>query len=156
MTLPNYDFAELWLCQIMTFPNYDCRIMTLLNYDFAELWLCRIMTLLNYYFAELWLRRIMTSPNYDFAELWLCRIMTLPNYVFTKLWLCQIQLSGESFLPAGFASQGFLYNGPTVWQDGANTPPMRGKSAASFCCQMAAWFRDMFWNFYLVKNHKIV
>jgi hypothetical protein len=29
-----------------------------------------------------------------------------------------------------------------------------GKSAASFCCQVAAWFPDMFCNFYLVKNHK--
>jgi hypothetical protein len=25
----------------------------------------------------------------------------------------------------------------------------------SFCCQVAAWFPDMFCNFYLVKNHKI-
>jgi hypothetical protein len=30
-----------------------------------------------------------------------------------------------------------------------------GKTAASFCHQMAAWFQDMFYNFYLVKNHKI-
>ncbi len=30
-----------------------------------------------------------------------------------------------------------------------------GKSAASFCHQVAAWFPDMFCNFYLVKNHKI-
>jgi hypothetical protein len=30
-----------------------------------------------------------------------------------------------------------------------------GKSAASFCRQMAAWFPDLFCNFYLVKNHKI-
>ncbi len=30
-----------------------------------------------------------------------------------------------------------------------------GKSAASFCCQVAALVRDMFCNFYLVKNHKI-
>jgi hypothetical protein len=29
------------------------------------------------------------------------------------------------------------------------------KSAASFCRQVAAWFPDMFCNFYLVKNHKI-
>jgi len=30
-----------------------------------------------------------------------------------------------------------------------------GKSAASFCHQMAAaWFPDMFCNFYFVKNHK--
>jgi len=31
-----------------------------------------------------------------------------------------------------------------------------GKSAASFCHQAIAWFPDMFSNFYLVKNHKIV
>jgi hypothetical protein len=31
-----------------------------------------------------------------------------------------------------------------------------GKSAASFCGQVAAWFPDMFCNFYLVKIHKIV
>ncbi len=31
-----------------------------------------------------------------------------------------------------------------------------GKSAASFCHQVAAWFLNMFCNFYLVKNHKIV
>jgi hypothetical protein len=31
-----------------------------------------------------------------------------------------------------------------------------GKSAASFCCQVAAWFSDMFCNFYIVENHKIV
>jgi hypothetical protein len=30
-----------------------------------------------------------------------------------------------------------------------------GKSVASFCCQVAALVRDMFCNFYLVKNHKI-
>jgi hypothetical protein len=30
------------------------------------------------------------------------------------------------------------------------------KSAASFCRQMAAWFPDMFCNFYLVIHHKIV
>jgi hypothetical protein len=30
-----------------------------------------------------------------------------------------------------------------------------GKSAASFCHQVAAMFLDMFCNFYLVKNHKI-
>jgi hypothetical protein len=29
-----------------------------------------------------------------------------------------------------------------------------GKSAASFCHQVAAWFPDMFSNLYLVKNHK--
>jgi hypothetical protein len=31
-----------------------------------------------------------------------------------------------------------------------------GKSAASFCCQMAPLVPNMFFNFYLVKNHKIV
>ena len=30
-----------------------------------------------------------------------------------------------------------------------------GKSAASFCPQVAAMFQDMFCNFCLVKNHKI-
>jgi hypothetical protein len=30
-----------------------------------------------------------------------------------------------------------------------------GKSAASFCRQVAAWLPDKFCNFYLVKNHKI-
>ncbi len=30
-----------------------------------------------------------------------------------------------------------------------------GKSAASFCHQVAEWFPDMFYNFYLVKNNKI-
>ncbi len=30
-----------------------------------------------------------------------------------------------------------------------------GKSSASFCRQMAAWFPYMFCNFNLVKNHKI-
>ncbi len=30
----------------------------------------------------------------------------------------------------------------------------KGKSAASFCCQVAEWVPDMFRNFYLVKNHK--
>ncbi len=29
------------------------------------------------------------------------------------------------------------------------------KSVAIFCRQVAAWVPDMFWNFYLVKNHKI-
>jgi len=28
------------------------------------------------------------------------------------------------------------------------------ESAASFCCQVAEWFPDMFCNFYLVKIHK--
>jgi hypothetical protein len=31
----------------------------------------------------------------------------------------------------------------------------KGKSAASFCRQVAALLTDMFCNFYLVKNHKI-
>jgi hypothetical protein len=30
-----------------------------------------------------------------------------------------------------------------------------GKSAASFCHQVAALVPDMFYNFYLVKNYKI-
>jgi hypothetical protein len=30
-----------------------------------------------------------------------------------------------------------------------------GKSAASFCHQVAAWFPDMFRNFYLAKNNKV-
>ncbi len=30
-----------------------------------------------------------------------------------------------------------------------------GKSAASFCRQVAAWVPDVFLNFYVVKNHKI-
>jgi hypothetical protein len=30
-----------------------------------------------------------------------------------------------------------------------------GKSAASFCHQVAAWAMDMFCNFYLAKSHKI-
>jgi hypothetical protein len=30
-----------------------------------------------------------------------------------------------------------------------------GKSVASFCHQVVAWFTDMFSNFYLVKNYKI-
>ncbi len=29
------------------------------------------------------------------------------------------------------------------------------KSAASFCCQVAAWVSDMFRNFHLEKNQKI-
>ncbi len=32
---------------------------------------------------------------------------------------------------------------------------IEGKSPASFCHQVAAWFPDMFFNFYFVKNHKI-
>jgi hypothetical protein len=32
---------------------------------------------------------------------------------------------------------------------------IEGKSAASFCRQVAALVRDMFCNFYLVKNHKL-
>jgi hypothetical protein len=31
-----------------------------------------------------------------------------------------------------------------------------GRSAASFCRQVASWFPDKFCNLYLVKNHKIV
>jgi hypothetical protein len=34
------------------------------------------------------------------------------------------------------------------------TASNEGKSAASFCRQVAVWFPDMFGNFYLVKNHK--
>ncbi len=30
-----------------------------------------------------------------------------------------------------------------------------GKSAVSFCRQVASWVKDMFCNFYLAKNHKI-
>jgi hypothetical protein len=30
-----------------------------------------------------------------------------------------------------------------------------GKSDVSFSHQVAAWFPDMFCNFYLVKNHKV-
>jgi hypothetical protein len=31
----------------------------------------------------------------------------------------------------------------------------KDKSAARFCCKVAAWFPDMDFNFYFVKNHKI-
>jgi hypothetical protein len=31
----------------------------------------------------------------------------------------------------------------------------KDESAASLCCQVAAWFPDMFRDIYLVKNHKI-
>jgi hypothetical protein len=34
--------------------------------------------------------------------------------------------------------------------------PNRDKSAARFCCQVAAWITDMSCNFYFVKSHKIV
>jgi hypothetical protein len=37
----------------------------------------------------------------------------------------------------------------------SNMPLNEGVSDASFCHQVAAWFPDMFCNFYLVKNHKI-
>ncbi len=37
--------------------------------------------------------------------------------------------------------------------NGGNQLPV---SAASFCCQVAALVPDMYCNFYLVKNHKIV
>ncbi len=30
------------------------------------------------------------------------------------------------------------------------------KSAGKFCHQLAAWVPDMFWNFYLLKNCKMV
>jgi hypothetical protein len=33
--------------------------------------------------------------------------------------------------------------------------PYKGTSGASFCHQVAALVPDMFYNFYLVKNHKI-
>ena len=32
---------------------------------------------------------------------------------------------------------------------------IQDKSAATFCCQVAAWVRDMLRNFYLVKSHNI-
>jgi len=38
----------------------------------------------------------------------------------------------------------------------AQKPVNEGISAASFCCQVAALLPAMFYNFYLVKNHKIV
>ncbi len=36
----------------------------------------------------------------------------------------------------------------------ARFPANEGESAASFCCQVAAWVPDFFRNFYLVKYHK--
>jgi len=38
---------------------------------------------------------------------------------------------------------------------GHTTWSQLSKSAASFCCQVAAWVSVMFCNFYLVKNNKI-
>jgi hypothetical protein len=35
------------------------------------------------------------------------------------------------------------------------TDSVKGKSAASFCHQVATWVQNIFWKFYLVKNHKI-
>ncbi len=32
---------------------------------------------------------------------------------------------------------------------------VQDKSAARFCCGVAAWVRDMFCNFYFVKSYKI-
>ncbi len=37
----------------------------------------------------------------------------------------------------------------------AHVDANEGKSAVSFCCQVAGLLPDMFFNFYLVKNHKI-
>jgi hypothetical protein len=34
-------------------------------------------------------------------------------------------------------------------------PLNEGKSAASVCCQVAAWVPDIFCNFYLAKNYEI-
>jgi hypothetical protein len=43
-----------------------------------------------------------------------------------------------------------------VWLGVLPTHPFNeGKSAASFCRQVATWVPDMFCNFYFVKNHKI-
>jgi hypothetical protein len=36
-----------------------------------------------------------------------------------------------------------------------DTEPNMGKTAASFCHQVAVWVGDMFCNCYSVKNHKI-
>ncbi len=37
-------------------------------------------------------------------------------------------------------------------QQALKTVNIEGKSAANICYQVAAWFPDMFCNFYLVKN----
>ncbi len=45
------------------------------------------------------------------------------------------------------AGSGYTIVGVLVFQ---------GKSAASFCHQVTAWFPDIFRNFYSLENHKIV
>jgi hypothetical protein len=45
---------------------------------------------------------------------------------------------------------------PVVEKCGGDVSPLNeGKSAASFCCQVAALVLDVFCNLYLVKNPKI-
>ncbi len=46
------------------------------------------------------------------------------------------------------------YNNLDIYGKGKNTN--EGISAASSCRQVAALVPDKFWNFYLMKNHKIV
>jgi hypothetical protein len=54
----------------------------------------------------------------------------------------------------------YIFGGCLInqWQTLKRAVPFtnEGKSAASFCGQVAAGFPDMFCNFYLVKNHKII
>jgi hypothetical protein len=73
----------------------------------------------------------------EFIELWV--FQTHYRLIFGGL----APSSQISFLRSSLAKQS--------WPE----TPNGGKSAASVCRQMAAWFPDMFWNFYLVKNRKI-
>jgi hypothetical protein len=48
-----------------------------------------------------------------------------------------------------------MFNKPTYGMGESRHWINDGKSAASLCCQVAAWVPDMFRNFYIGKNHKI-
>ncbi len=115
----------------------------------------------NYDCAKLWLHQNYGFAKCDFCKLWFCQIMILPNYDFAKLWFCPthfqaragpIKLKWGSLAPFN-QTVGSLLRTPS-WQSWLKSGfDNEGKSAASFCCQVAIspiFYEPLFiWKFFV-------
>jgi hypothetical protein len=71
--------------------------------------------------------------------------------------LCLERYSSNCFIAVGtgYSRPRHFFLFPFVSSKTAGNHINEDKSAAGFCCKVAAWFPDMDFNFYFVKNNKI-
>ena len=103
MTVWQYDWVTIWLCDNMTVWQYDCMttwlccLMTVWQYDCVIIWLCdKILCCFMLWLCDnmtVWLWDNMTVLPYDCVTTWLCDDMTvwqdtvLP-YDCVTIWSC--------------------------------------------------------------------